>query len=372
MSLTRISFTKKLGFHTELKNRVNEYFTANNISKTGGWRILIKSLFIGALVISSYFSLVFYAQSWLMVLLSAFLLAQGLVLTGFNIMHDSVHGSFSRSRVLNKVLGYTLNLLGGSQRLWYHKHNVLHHTYTNIAGVDTDLESDGLLRLSPNQEWRPWHRLQVFYALPIYSFLTLSMVLVTDYTKFFSNSIGPYKMPKPTFTETSLFFITKLLYFFYALALPMFFHPVLNVLGGFILVHMILGFTMSVVFQLAHTVEENDFPVAQIPENIIENEWAIHQVETTANFSPKSRFANWYMGGLNFQIEHHLFAKISHVHYRKISKIVEETCRDFGIKYTSYSTMLRALWTHIRFLNEMSKKDAMVITASNLVSTGSK
>jgi len=363
MSLTRISFTKKMGFHSELKKRVNEYFTTKNMSKTGGWRILFKSLFIGVLVISSYVTLVFYAQSWTIILLSAFLLAQGLVLVGFNIMHDSVHGSFSKSRVLNKILGYTLNLLGGSQRLWYHKHNVLHHTYTNIAGVDTDLESDGLLRLSPNQPWRPWHRLQIIYALPMYSLLTISMVFITDYTKFFSNRIGPYKLPKPTISESILFFITKLLYFFYALALPMFFHPVLYVIGGFLLVHAILGLTMSVVFQLAHTVEENDFPVAQIPENIIENEWAIHQVETTANFSPKSRFANWYMGGLNFQIEHHLFAKISHVHYRKISKIVKQTCQDFGVSYTSYPTMMEAFRTHMRFLKDMGKKTAYAPSA---------
>jgi linoleoyl-CoA desaturase len=360
MSLARISFTKKLGFHSALKKRVDSYFTDNNLSKTGGWRILLKSLFIGALVVGSYTALVFYANSWPTVLLFAFLLAQGFVLTGFNIMHDSVHGSFSKSRLLNKILGYSLNMMGGSQRLWYHKHNVLHHTYTNIAGVDTDLDSDGLLRLSPNQKWYLWHRLQVLYALPIYSFLTLSMVFFTDYTKFFSNNIGPYKMPKPTFSETTLFFVTKILYFFYTLVLPMFFHPVLIVIGGFLLVHLIVGLTMSIVFQLAHTVEENEFPVAQIPENIIENEWAIHQVETTANFNPQSRFINWYMGGLNFQIEHHLFAKISHVHYRKLSTIVKKTCQDFGIKYTSYPTMFNAFKTHLRFLYDMGKKPQIV------------
>lgn len=359
MALARISFTEKFGFHNELKKRVDSYFADNNISKTGGWRIIAKSIFIGILSIGSYISLVFYAESWPMVLLSAFLLSQGFVLIGFNIMHDSVHGSYSKNKTVNKILGYTLNLIGGSQRLWYHKHNVLHHTYTNIAGVDTDLETEGLLRLSPNQDWRPWHRLQFLYVLPVYGFLTLSMVLFTDYTKFFSNSIGPYKMPKPSNSEAVLFFLTKIVYFFYTLALPMFFHPVLTVLAGFFLVHFILGVTMSVVFSLAHTVEENDFPVAQIPENIIENEWAIHQVETTANFSPRSRFANWYMGGLNFQIEHHLFSKISHVHYRNISRIVEETCHDFGIRYTSYKTFFKAFVTHIRFVWDMGKKSAV-------------
>lgn len=358
----RISFTEKLGFHSDLKKRVNDYFVQNKLSKTGGWRIFVKSTFIMLLTLLSYISLVFYAETWTTVLLSAFLLAQGFVLIGFNIMHDSVHGSFSKNKKLNKVLGYTLDLIGGSERLWYHKHNVLHHTYTNIAGVDTDLESNGILRLSPNQKWHPWHRFQVLYALPTYSFLTLSMVIFTDYQKFFSNHIGPYKMPRPKISEATLFIVTKILYFFYTLALPMFFHPVLTVIGGFIVVHLILGLTMSVVFQLAHTVDENDFPVAQIPENIIENEWAIHQVETTANFSPKSRFANWYMGGLNFQIEHHLFARISHVHYRKISKIVEQTCKDFGVTYTSYSNMFTAFWTHMRFLNEMGKKSSTAVS----------
>ena len=356
MSIERIRFTEKTGFHKELKKRINDFFIDNKISRTGGWRILVKSIFIGLLICASYIGLVFYADNLWKILLFAFLLAQGYVLVGFNIMHDSVHGSYSRFRLLNKLMGYSLNMMGGCQRLWYHKHNVLHHTYTNIAGVDTDLETNGLLRLSPNQSWRPWHRFQVFYALPIYSFLTLSMVLYTDYAKFFSNRIGPYKMPKPAFSESLFFLLTKILYFFYTLVLPMFFHPVWIVLAVFFLVHLILGLTMSVVFQLAHTVEENDFPVAQIPENIIENEWAIHQVETTANFSPRSQIANWYMGGLNFQIEHHLFAKISHVHYRKISRIVEQTCRDFDIKYTSYRTFLNAFATHLRFLKDMGRK----------------
>ena len=116
MALSRISFTEKMGFHAELKRRIDTYFKENNLSKTGGWRIVIKSLLIAALTITSYIWLVFYAETWPMILLSAFLLAQGFVLVGFNIMHDSVHGSFSKYRVLNKILGYSLNLIGGSQR----------------------------------------------------------------------------------------------------------------------------------------------------------------------------------------------------------------------------------------------------------------
>lgn len=352
----KITFAKQGGFHKELKKRVNAYFTDNEIHQTGGWRILLKGLLIFAMVISAYVMLVFFTTSWVMAIASAFILAQGFALIGFNIMHDSVHGSFSKNKKLNKTLGYTLDLIGGSQRLWYHKHNILHHTYTNIAGMDTDLDSNGLLRLSPNQKWRPWHRLQFLYAFPMYSLLTLSMITFTDFQKFFSGRIGAYKMPKPTAGETTLFFLAKVFYFAYTLIIPMFFNPIGYVIGGFLLVHLILGFTFSIVFQLAHTVEENTFPDTSEDKPFIENEWAIHQVETTANFSPKSRLANWYLGGLNFQIEHHLFAKISHVHYRRISKIVSNVCQEFGIRYTSYSNIFKAILIHWKWLFIMGKK----------------
>lgn len=355
---TKISFTEHHGFYKELKQRVNTYFDENKLSQTGGWRIFTKAVLIMMLVATSYTLLVFFSTSWIMAIVSAFLLAQGFALIGFNIMHDSVHGSFSRNKKLNKVLGYSLDLIGGSQRLWYHKHNILHHTYTNIAGMDTDLETNGLLRLSPHQTWRPWHRFQTLYAFPVYSFLTLSMISFTDFQKFFSRRIGSYQLPKATAGEATLFFLAKIFYFFYTLILPMFFHPVLYVIAGFLIVHLILGFTFSVVFQLAHTIEENEFPLAEMPAGEVKNEWAIHQVETTANFSPKSHLANWYLGGLNFQIEHHLFARISHVHYRKISSIVKDTCHDFGIKYTSYSNIFKAVLIHLKFLHQMSRKNA--------------
>lgn len=314
-----------------------------------------------AMSVVSYILLVFFTTSWIMAIISAFVLAQGFVLIGFNIMHDSVHGSFSRYKKLNKTLGYTLDLIGGSQHLWYHKHNILHHTYTNISGMDTDLETNGLLRLTPNEKWRPWHRFQFLYAFPLYSLLTLSIITYTDFQKFFSGRIGKYKIPKPSVSEATLFFLAKIFYFFYMLIIPMFFNPVLYVLGGFLLIHLILGFTSSIVFQLAHTVQENEFPVADEESGVIENEWAVHQVETTANFSPKSRLANWYLGGLNFQIEHHLFARISHVHYRNISRIVNKVCNDFGVKYTSFSNIFKAVMTHWKWLYKMGKKPAAVI-----------
>jgi linoleoyl-CoA desaturase len=149
------------------------------------------------------------------------------------------------------------------------------------------------------------------------------------------------------------------------LILPLFFHPLLHVLIAFLCIHLVLGFTLSIVFQLAHTVEGNTFPKPDKDTGNIENEWAIHQVETTANFAPKSKFAAWYQGGLNFQIEHHLFSNISHIHYPAISKIVEKTCREFGISYVSFPTVWSAVVGHYRFLKDMGKRPENIRVAVN-------
>ena len=353
--MKKIIFPSRVGFYTVLKDRVSKYFLENNLSKTGNWKMFLKTGIVLFWFVVSYILLVFFSTSWILAIISAFALSQACVLIGFNIMHDGGHGSYSKNKKINKLMGFASDLVGASQMLWHHKHNILHHTYTNIDELDTDLNTNGLLRLSPEQKWRPWHRLQHLYAFPIYSFLTLSWITFSDFQKFFSRSIGEYKLQKPTISESTLFFLAKLFYFGYALVLPMFFHPVLYVLLAFVCIHLVLGFTLSIVFQLAHTVEDNTFPEPDSETGIIDNEWAIHEVETTANFAPKNKFAAWYLGGLNFQIEHHLFSKVCHIHYPALSNIVKDTCKKFGVLYVSYPTVRSAVATHYRFLKEMGR-----------------
>lgn len=315
--------------------------------------MFLKTAIILAWLASAYVLLVFFSTSLIMAVITAFAVAQGFVLVGFNIMHDGNHGSYSKNKTVNRLMGFTVDLIGGSQMLWKQKHNILHHTYTNISEMDNDLDTGGLLRLSPDQKWRPWHRFQHLYAFPVYSFLSLSWLTFSDFRKFFSGRIGDYKLRKPSAYEAALFFLTKIFYFGYTLVLPMFFHPVAYVIIGFVGVQLVLGFTLSIVFQLAHTVEGNTFPKPHPQTGIVENEWAIHEVETTADFAPKSRIAAWYMGGLNFQIEHHLFTKVCHIHYPAISKIVENTCREFNVAYVAYPTLRSAVAAHYRFLREL-------------------
>ncbi len=351
--MTKITFPARSDFYRTLKQRVDTYFSEQKLTRHGNAHMFLKTAIILTLLASSYVLLVFFSASLLMAVITAFAVAQGFVLVGFNIMHDGNHGSYSRNKAVNRFMGLTMDLIGGSSFIWKQKHNVLHHTYTNIDELDDDLQSSGLLRLSPEQPWRPWHRFQHWYAFPLYSLLTISWIVFSDFYKVFTNRIGDYEMRNVTASDRTVFFLTKLFYFGYMIALPLVFHPLLHVLITFVAIHLVMGFTLSVVFQLAHTVDENEFPTPDEIDGSMENEWAIHQVETTADFARQSKVAAWYLGGLNFQIEHHLFARICHVHYPALSKIVEQTCRDFSIDYVSHPTVGAAIIAHLKFLRRL-------------------
>ncbi len=208
--MQKISFPSRTGFKQTLKRRVDEYFAENQLSKTGGWRMYLKTAIILVWLLTAYLLLVFFSTSFIMAIISAFAVAQGFVLVGFNIMHDGNHGSYSKSKRVNRIMGLTLDLVGGSSLLWRQKHNILHHTYTNINEVDDDINSGGLLRFSPEQQWHSWHRFQHFYAFPFYSLMTLVWVGFNDFKRFFTGRMGDFKLPKPTPFEATLFFLTKI------------------------------------------------------------------------------------------------------------------------------------------------------------------
>jgi len=354
----KIRFSAQVGFHETLQKRVHQYFTASKLPRTGDWRMFLKAGICLTWLATSYVLLVFFATSLITSILTAFALAQGFILVSCNIMHDGAHESFSKSKKINWLMGCTLDFIGGSQMLWRQKHNLLHHTYTNINALDSDLHKSGMLRLHPEQQWWPWYRFQHIYAFPLYSFLSLLWVTFSDFRKFFSGRIGSYKLRKYTALDVSLFFLTKLFYGGYAVVLPLFFHPFLHVLIAFVAVHLIFGLTLSIVFQLAHALESTTFPTPDPHTGTIKNEWAIHEVETTANFAPRNTLLTWYVGGLNFQIEHHLFTKICHMHYPAISTIVRETCQEFSLPYVCYPTFGSAIAGHYRFLKTMGRRPA--------------
>jgi linoleoyl-CoA desaturase len=339
-------------FHKVLKQRVNDYFIQNNKKSTGNISLYFKAILLWSLYIALYVHLIFFTPNYALALIECLALGGITAAIGFNVMHDGGHGSFSESPFWNKIAAFSVNGLGASMLMWMNKHNIIHHTYTNIDGVDDDIEVGSLLRMCPTQKRLKVHRFQHIYVWFLYTLLLVSWVFHTDYKKYFSKKVGNVPLKKFSTSNHITFWVAKAFYYFVAIALPIYVVGFLPWLVGFLVSSMFAGFILSIVFQLAHTVEEAAFPVATA-SNDIENEWAIHQIQTTANFATKNKLVSWLVGGLNFQIEHHLFPKISHVHYPAISKIIKSTCEEFNIKYIEFKRTRDAILSHALFLRKM-------------------
>lgn len=350
--MEKVHFQKKNEFEDVLKSRVNDYFTSNHIQTTGNWQLHAKAILTIVGIIGLYYWLVFQCDNVLEACILTFFLVQCKVLLAFNVMHDGGHYSFSKKKWVNDLAVKSLDFLGSSSFLWRQKHNSLHHTYTNIHGKDDDIEIGDMIKLSPTQEHKSWHKYQHIYALFLYGFLSLYLLLYSDFQRFISGKVGDTPIANYTKKELTFFISSKVFYFLYTLIIPMFFHSPLVVLAFFIAGHLLFGLTLSVVFQLAHTVEETKFPIAD-SKGDLPFSWVEHQLHTTSNFAPNNHLLTFYCGGLNYQVEHHLFHRISHVHYPKISHIVKQTCEEFGKPYHSTPSFIQALKSHLQFLKRM-------------------
>ena len=347
-------FTATPSFYNDLRTRVNTYFEQTNKKPTGNWRLFSKSITIIALHIIFYTVLIFFTPNGWISLSLCVLLGLTTAAVGFNIMHDGSHGSFSRNKTLNKAAAFSLNLLGGNDYMWQVKHCVLHHSFTNVSGVDDDIEIQPFLRMCDAQEHRWWHRFQFIYVVLLYAFFYVFWLFYFDYKKYFSKKIGNYELPKMTAWQHVSFWGGKLGSYAIMIIVPFLMVGAMDFLIGFGVFMFVTGFVTSVVFQLAHTVEHTHFP--EVHEGKLENEWAIHQVQTTANFATRNPIVTWFCGGLNFQIEHHLFPKVSHVHYPRISKIVKETCQEYGLNYIEFPRVTSAVRSHWKMLYELGRK----------------
>jgi linoleoyl-CoA desaturase len=345
----------KGNFHSDLKKRVNDYFNQKNKLPTGTTALLLKGILFFTCYFFLYIHLVFIQPAIWLAIPECILLGGFTAAIGFNVMHDGAHGSFSQYKIVNKLAGFSLNLLGGSAIMWNMKHNIIHHTYTNIDGVDDDIVGGPLLRFSSTQRKTKLHKFQHYYFWFLYTFLHLMWIFVSDYRKYFSRKIGDIELRKMTTQEHISFWAAKVGYLFMIVVLPIYLLGFTKWALGFLLVTMITGFVISIVFQLAHTVEHTHFPMPSEDTGKIENEWAIHQINTTANFATDNRLISWLVGGLNFQIEHHLFPRISHVHYPAISKIIKQTCQEYGIEYIEYPKMRHAIASHVNYLKKLGQ-----------------
>ncbi|HEY0068151.1 MAG TPA: acyl-CoA desaturase [Flavisolibacter sp.] len=342
-------------FFGSLKRSVEDYFTTNNLSKTGNWKLYMKTLVLIPLALCIYIFLLTATYTPLAGVALCLVLGLALVSIAFNVMHDACHGSYSSKKWVNYILGHTMNALGSSAFIWKIKHNVVHHTYTNVDGIDDDIAKSPVLRHCPSQKWVPAHRYQFIYMFLLYALSTILWVFITDMVKYFSRKIVVTDMKIPL-KEHIIFWTSKVLYVGFYAVLPIMLVGWQAWLVGYLLVNMTMGLTLSIVFQLAHVVEKTAFEEAGEKPKTIDSEWAIHELKTTANFAPRNRIISWFVGGLNFQVEHHLFPRVSHVHYPALSRIVREHCDKYNIPYHSYPTMRSAVASHVKVMKKLGER----------------
>ena len=358
MLATQVKFQSRAStaFMDELKERVDAYFASRHLSPKANFSMVVKSVILLGTYFGGYALLMTnWLSPWPM-LGVALIMGVAMAGIGFAVSHDALHGAYSADPRINRVIGYTFDLLGANGYMWKITHNVIHHTYSNIHGVDEDIAVSPLIRMSPRSPWHPVHRIQQYLAFVLYSFSTLFWVFVKDYKYFLATNLGPYANKKHPRGEIVSLVLTKAVYYAYTIVIPLL---VLHVTWwqfaiGFLAMHLTAGLILGVVFQLAHVVEGPQQPVCDC-NGMIESCWPVHQMLTTADFATHNRLLSWYVGGLNFQVEHHLFPKICSVHYPALNPILVEVAAKHGVPYYSNPTLWSAIRSHYETLKEFGR-----------------
>jgi linoleoyl-CoA desaturase len=360
MNKTTIKFnnTSNIEFINTLRSDVNKYFVDNKISRYGNLDLYIKTAFMIAVYFVPLVLMISGAITTVpLMFLMWFIMSLGMAGIGLTVMHDANHGSYSKNKKVNAAFGFILNFLGGYHINWKIQHNVLHHSFTNIDGHDEDI-SKPVMRFSPNQKHKPAYKYQAYYAPLFYGLLTIYWLWAKDIVQLITyNKRNLLKAQKKSFKRALIEIVFhKIWYIGLTLVLPI---VMLNiswgyVVLGFVMMQFISGLILALIFQSAHVLEETKF-FEEGETGSMENNWAIHQLLTTANFSNQNKVLTWLIGGLNFQIEHHLFPTICHVHYPKIAGIVRETAESYGIPYNEHKTYYKALKSHFSLLNDLGR-----------------
>ena len=367
MQLNKVKFVERDNddFYKELRKRVTHYFKENNISKYANVNMVLKTIFMISLYLVPFLLILTYLETTWLIVLMWVVMGFGMAGIGLSIMHDANHSAYSKNKYVNMVLGKLILLVGGSDVNWRIQHNVLHHKYTNVSGMDEDIDIDPLMRFSPSQKLLKGHRFQFIYAWFLYGLMTLMWATTKDYAQWKRYKKKDLIKTQNLSTKSFLWTLisTKTLYLSLTLGLPIIFSalPWWGTIIGFVAMHFVAGLTLAAIFQPAHVVPTSSFEKPS-KEGNIELGWAANQMMNTANFAPKARLFSWYVGGLNYQIEHHLFPNICHVHYRKISAIVRETAFEYNLPYYSYKTFAEALGGHAKMLYNLGRyEDAPAI-----------
>jgi linoleoyl-CoA desaturase len=355
MASTKVTFESGGAFVRDTRREVEAYLASRRTRVWGSVRLYAKAPVALGLIAASWSVLVLAHPGPMVAGACLGALTLGALLTAFCVQHDANHGAYFRRRSLNHVVGWSADaLLGFSSYAWRVKHNVAHHTYTNVDGHDADITQMPFARFTPSQPRRGWYRYQHLYIWPLYSFMGLRWQTVGDIAAFARGKIGDSILRFPRGLNLAGVVVGKAIFVTWALVIPALVYPWWIVLGAYVGFTMVTSLVMATTFQLAHCVEEASFASAGEVRTSRPN-WAVHEVQTTVNFCPRNPLLTWMLGGLNYQIEHHLFPKVPHTHYPRLAPIVRRNCERHGVRYTAQPSLGRALRSHFRHLRAMGR-----------------
>jgi linoleoyl-CoA desaturase len=365
----KVTFGKSIGFRKELNRRVEAYLKAENISPRDNLAMYFKTAIIFSWVISAWTFTVFGPPVIWMKLLGCVILGLGVAGVGFSVGHDANHGGYSNSKFVNRLIALSYDFIGLSSYLWRFRHNSLHHIYTNMLGHDVEIHADELVRLSPEMEYHWYHKYQHIFIWFIYPLIPFYWSAADVYLILFKRKYHDHFIPTPSPIELMTLLGFKVIWLGWLIGIPIAvgYSPWEAILG-FTLTYMTYGFVICVIFMLAHVMDGLEFIQPDPKSNSVEDEWAVLQVKTTADFAPNNHFLNWYLGGLNYQTVHHLFPHICHIHYPKIAKILAEVAQEYNVNYQVYDSFGSALESHYRWLQKMAIAPKTVATAASLSS----
>ena len=358
LDATMVAFPSRAAaaFVRDVNAGVSAYFETSRRSSKGNWSMWLKTLLLFAVVLGCYAAIMSNRFTPLAMLGLAVALGIGIAGVGFSVCHDALHGAYSDRPTVNYLLGLSFDLLGANSYIWKITHNIIHHTYTNIDGVDEDIDLSPFVRLSPGTPPCRLYRYQHLYAFFAYGLAMLFWVFVKDYRYFLRRDLGPYRNRRNPSGEVIMLVVTKLLHYGWTIVLPLMMLRIhwWQFVIGYLAMTITAGSILGLIFQLAHVVEGTDYPLPDA-QGTMEHTWLVHQMMTTSNFAPRNRLLSWYVGGLNYQIEHHLFPKVCSAHYPALSRIVRQTAVAHGVPYHEQSTLLRAIRSHYRMLKHFGR-----------------
>lgn len=357
--MSKIAFVPRDGdrFMALLRQRAAALL-ADPVERRRGRRLLLaKAGVFGGMGVLSYGALLASGGAPLAALAAAVAFAMSVLFLAVNIGHDAAHETLVRRRGLNHAIQFAcFSLMGVDAYLWRFRHVVSHHVFPNVNGSDIDIDRNPFLRLSPNQPWRPRFRHQHLYAPLVYCFVALHSIWVQDYAYLFKRELANAKgirHPWPRFVE---FAAGKLVHVTVALAIPMLVLPLAwwQVAIGYVAALGVMSLLFVIALVGTHFSTQAAFPEPDAAGRI-RHGFAEHALVTSVDWEPQSRLAGFFAGGANTHAAHHLFPRVAHVHYRRLSGLIAEVAARCQAPYhrTSLAGMVA---DHLRFLRQMGRR----------------